>query len=259
MKTRTDYFRYLAIATIAIILYLPASAQRNGRGNNNRNYYRNSYYHPRNNFSVNVGVRNNYTRNPYSSFSRPYYNTPRLFTHFGPSFGVRVNVLPIGYDPFYIGRNPYYFYNGVYYQPYSNGGYQVVQAPLGATVKHLPTGSKVTVINGQKYYELGGTFYQENINEKNQLRFVVVGKDGVINTPSEVAPIPDINNVPENEATPQPQVKPEIGARFDKLPENSKQVVISKQKYYLSTDGVYYKEVIDGDNVRYEVTGNSDN
>ena len=31
-------------------------------------------------------------------------------------------------------------------------------------------------------------------------------------------------------------------------------LVINQQKYFVSTDGVYYKEVIEGDKIRYEVT-----
>lgn len=115
-------------------------------------------------------------------YYRPVYRSPYVYPHFGPAFGVRISILPFGYHPFYVGNNPFYFYQGVYYRPNSNGGYEVVAPPLGATVKHLPKGAKLTVINGEKYYELGGTFYQEEITSKNKLQYVVVGTDGVINT-----------------------------------------------------------------------------
>ena len=51
---------------------------------------------------------------------------------------------------------------------------------------------------------------------------------------------------------------PEVGTRFDKLPEGSKTVVLKKEKYYVSPAGVYYQEVIDGNTIRYEVTGNAE-
>jgi len=155
----------------------------------------------------------------------------------------------------------------VYYRPYNGGGYEVTAPPLGATVKRLPSGAKVTVIDGVKYYELGGTFYQEEITEKNKLRYIVVGTDGVLNTgaaddtnndgaaPNTVTP--DKNTVtPQKNAT--TKQLPEVGTRFDKLPEGSKTVVLKKEKYFVSPAGVYYQEVIDGNTVRYEVTGNSE-
>jgi hypothetical protein len=49
-------------------------------------------------------------------------------------------------------------------------------------VNKLPQGSKVRVINGEKYYEMNGTYYQEQLDEKNRLSYRVVGTDGVLNT-----------------------------------------------------------------------------
>ena len=232
---KQSFFVIVAVAFFS----LNASAQHYYRNNNNRNY---GYYHsPKPYVSVNINRYNNYQ--PYYRkpiYARPYYRAPYSYLHFGPSFGVRINVLPFGYYPFYIGRNPYYYYDGIYYRPYNNGGYEVVAPPLGAEVKHLPKGAKVTVIDGQKYYELGGTFYQEEITEKNKLRYKVVGTDGVINTAN--APEANTKNIitpvqpqQDNKIT-TPQINttlPEVGTRFDKLPENSKQILISKQKYFI--------------------------
>jgi hypothetical protein len=141
-----------------------------------------------------------------------------------------------------------------------------VAPPLGATVKHLPAGAKATVIDGVKYYELGGTYYQEEITEKNKLRYKVVGTDGVLNTSNPVETIDeDSNTVPAKDSTvaAAPVSKttisvPETGTRIDKLPEGTRTVIIKKEKYYLSPTGVYYQEVIEGDKIRYEVTGNSE-
>jgi len=38
------------------------------------------------------------------------------------------------------------------------------------------------------------------------------------------------------------------------LPADSRVQVINQQKYFASPGGVYYKEVIEGDKIRYEVT-----
>jgi hypothetical protein len=113
------------------------------------------------------------------------------------------------------------------------------------------------VIDGVKYYELGGTYYQEDISDKNKVSYKVVGTDGVLDTGKDEQVIEQAPA--ENNTTVQKNSLPEVGARFDKLPEGSKTVILKKEKYYLSPAGVYYQEVIDGNSIRYEVTGNSEN
>lgn len=216
----------------------------NGGYNNYRPIYRPNY-----SYGYGYGQRYNY----YPSYHyRPIYTSPYAYSHFGPAFGFRLSILPFGYYPFYIGSNPYYYYQGVYYRPYSDGGYEVTAPPLGATVKHLPSGAQATVINGQKYYELGGTFYQEQLDAKNKLRYVVVGTDGVINTVDQ--------DQQQDAPGATPNQPPAQGSTISQLPVNSKVVVINQQKLYLAPSGIYYKEVIDANNnVTYEVAGGSDN
>lgn len=225
----------------------------NGGGyNRGYNNYR-PVYRPNYSYGYGYGQRYNY----YPSYHyRPIYRSPYGYSHFGPSFGFRLSILPFGYYPFYLGSNPYYYYQGVYYRPYSNGGYEVIAPPLGATIKHLPSGAKATVINGQKYYELGGTFYQEQIDAKNKLSYVVVGTDGVINTVDRDQP----QDAPDATPNVAPDQAPQQGALLNQLPANSKVVVINQQKYYLAPSGIYYKEIIDANNnVSYEVAGGDDN
>ncbi|HMI77841.1 MAG TPA: DUF6515 family protein, partial [Ferruginibacter sp.] len=174
---------------------------------------------------------------------RPIYRSPYAYGHFGPRFGVRINILPVGYSRIYVGPNPYYYNSGVYYRPYSSGGYEVIAPPLGAVVSQLPSDAKVTVIDGQKYYQVGGTFYQEEMVDNNGLAYRVVGTDGVINT---VDP-------GQEESTEMYNELPAIGNRYDQLPADSKVEIINQQKYFVS-GGVYYREVIEGDKIRYEVT-----
>ena len=217
-------------------------------GNNYRNY--NSY-------------RSNFGRsyNLYSSPFQPIYRSPYIYSHFGPAFGFRINVLPFGYNPFFIGNNPFYYYQGVYYRPYNNGGYEVVAPPLNAIVKHLPSGVKVTLINSEKYYELGGTFYQEEISSKNKLQYRVVGTNGVINTVNG-----DDNESTINDAQPvDNNLKPESDKldqiqKLSQLPANSKPVIINKQKLYLAPNGIYYQEAVDANNdISYQSVGGEDN
>jgi hypothetical protein len=265
------------LTVCAALLFSIGALAQNGRGGARPGnfYFRGGINLHRNYFSAGIGSRagyHNYNRGYYGyrpvysngfrydrfpRYSyRPVYRSPYVYHHFGPAFGIRLGILPVGYYPFYLGPNPYYYYNGVYYRPYRDGGYEVTPPPLGAAVKHLPSGAKATVINGQKYYELGGTFYQPQTDAKNKLSYVVVGTDGVINTVDQNQPpvMPDEQNTPDV-LPPQPPVP----AAINQLPANSKVVIINQQKLYLTPSGIYYKEVIDADNnVSYQVADSND-
>ena len=236
------------LTSLAILLTIGSYAQR-GRG---YNYHPNrNYYHHRSYVSVNVGPRYNYRPyyRPapvyrYRSAYRPSYRSRPAYVHFGPVFGFRLNVLPFGYSRIYVGGNPYYYNEGVYYRNYNNS-YEVVAPPLNATVNKLPSNATVTVINGQKYYQVGGTFYQEAFTENNKLSYRVVGTDGVLDTG---------NSDEEQQLNTYDKEIPALGSRYDELPADSRVQVINQQKYFASPGGVYYKEVIEGDKIRYEVT-----
>jgi hypothetical protein len=237
---------------LAVLLTTGLFAQR-GRGNN---YHNNrGYSHQRGYVSVNVGPRYNYRSyyRPapaygYRPVYRPLYRSPRPYVHFGPSFGFRLSVLPFGYSSIYVGSNPYYYNDGVYYRSYSNNSYEVVAPPLNATVNRLPSNATVTVIDGQKYYQVGGTFYQEEFTGTGKPEYRVVGTDGVINTDNNG------NAADEQQVTDNNQQIPAIGNRYDELPADSRVEIINQQKYFVSPGAVYYKEVIEGDKIRYEVT-----
>ncbi len=111
----------------------------------------------------------------------------------------------------------------------------------------MPSRATLTVINGQKYYELGGTYYQEEITNQNKFRYRVVGTDAVINTPEEYQSYDDnnANNLPQQQQT--------TPTRLNQLPANCKVVMVKQQKYYLDYSGTYYKVLIDANNnVSYE-------
>jgi len=225
----------------ALLVSVESFAQR-GRG---RHY--NPYQYNRNQVTVHVGPRYNYRpfyRPHYRPGYRSFYRSPRAFVHYGPVFGVRVNVLPFGYNRIFVGPDPYYYNNGIYYRPYNNH-YEVVAPPLNARVKKLPPDAVVTIIDGQKYYHVGGTFYQEEMDAKNRLRYRVVGTGGVINTTGT-------GDTADPDA--MDEALPAVGDRFDQLPADSTMQIINEQKYFVSPSGIYYKEVIEGNSLRYEVT-----
>jgi hypothetical protein len=242
MKTQF-YSYFLASALISSLFFsstLSAQRSRHDRHDHYDRYDRRnySYYPQRNSYygrpyvSVRFGSYDYRYQNGY--FYRPYGSGLRLVF---PPFGVRISTLPYGYRSFYMGANPYYYYNGIYYQPYGRE-YEVVAPPLGAVVYDLPSGAKVKVINGEKYYEVNGTYYQEDMDENNRLSYTVVGTDGVLNTDDAIA-----------------STDPAIGDRIDKLPADSKPVVIQGEKLFSTSSGLYYKEVIEGNKVHYELVG----
>lgn len=287
---KLQYASRLVLASCVVLLFSSGLIAQNGRGGNSRgwgdrggvrsnNFFSRDRYNGNRNYvsavpryrgyngggyiiaspmyRPNYGYSQRYNYYPNYRY-RPIYTSPYSYAHFGPSFGFRLSILPFGYYPFYLGSNPYYYYQGIYYRPYNDGGYEVTAPPLGATVKHLPTGAKATIINGQKYYELGGTFYEEQIEANNKLRYVVVGTDGVINTieQDQNQVKPDVqDNAPS--ALPEPPLSQ--GSNLNQLPTNSKVVLINEQKYYLAPSGIYYKEIIDANNsISYEVVGRYD-
>lgn len=74
------------------------------------------------------------------------------------SFGRRLATLPLGFLSLHIGGLPFFYHEGVYYQP-AEGGYQEVYPPVGAAVPQPPAGSLEIFAGGQTYYYAGGAFY----------------------------------------------------------------------------------------------------
>jgi hypothetical protein len=58
-----------------------------------------------------------------------------------------------------VGLTGYYYYNGVYFRPTTEGTYMVVAPPLGAIVPELPEGAETFVIGSATYYYVGNAFY----------------------------------------------------------------------------------------------------
>ena len=69
----------------------------------------------------------------YGYYGHPYRG------YWRPRVGVYVSALPIGYSTWYYGGAPYYYSDGAYYAPGSNGGYTVVDSPpVGDLVAGTP-------------------------------------------------------------------------------------------------------------------------
>jgi hypothetical protein len=81
---------------------------------------------------------------------------PRAWDNFG--FHRHLSVLPPGFLTLNIGGAPYYYSDGMYYQP-AEGGFQEVYPPAGAEIPGPPDGAIQVYAGGQTYYYAGGAFY----------------------------------------------------------------------------------------------------
>lgn len=132
--------------------------------------------------SKNINVRNNrntvvrpgyrpYPRPPYvyGGFRyysyHPYYYHPYHPFYWGPvwhPWGFFVATLAVTAIVISVNNQQYHYDQGVYYVQ-SSGGYTVVQAPVGATIKVLPEGSETVVVNETtNNYYYGGTYYEKS-------------------------------------------------------------------------------------------------
>lgn len=172
-------------------------------------------------------------------YVRPYYRPYYRYNYYRPYLGLRINVLPYGYHPFYFGPDQFYYSGGLFYRQYDNN-YQVVVPPVGAEIPSIPSEAKEVTINGQTYYEYKGVYYNATKNADGKTVYVVAGKDGVLNTDGNAA---------EQDAGPQ------VGDVVEQLPDGCREVFIKGEQYFVSEDGVYYEKTVSGDKVSYKVIG----
>jgi hypothetical protein len=83
---------------------------------------------------------------------------PRFWNDF--AFGRRLAALPLGFLTLRVGGVPFYYNDGIYYQP-ADGGYQEVYPPVGAAVPEPPDGAIEVEAGGLTYYYAGGAFYTQ--------------------------------------------------------------------------------------------------
>jgi hypothetical protein len=124
-------------------------------------------------------------RNVYRPYSRPprvyggrrYYSYHPYFYHpyrpyaWGPSYhpwGFFIAAIATTAIIVSVENHQYHYDHGVYYAP-SNGGYTVVQAPVGAVITTLPPGYQTVVVSGSggttvDNYYYGGTYYERESN-----------------------------------------------------------------------------------------------
>jgi hypothetical protein len=130
------------------------------------------------------------------------------------AFGRRLAALPLGFLALQIGGVPYYYCDGIYYQP-ADSGYQEVYPPVGAAVPQPPEGAIEIDAGGQTYYYAGGAFYLQQ-------------PDGTF----AIAPTP-------------------IGVVVPELPPGATQVSVKGTVAY-QFNGIYYEPVFVNGVTQYE-------
>ncbi|MEK6481059.1 DUF6515 family protein [Catalinimonas sp. 4WD22] len=141
------------------------NSSRNVNVNINRDIHVHNHQH-----TVVVHNSRPYYRPPYvwGGFSfyayHPYYYHPYRPYYWGPiwhPWGFFVATLAATAIIITVENQKYHYDQGVYYVQ-SNGGYTVVQAPVGATIKVLPENSQTVVVNETtNNYYYGGTYYEK--------------------------------------------------------------------------------------------------
>src|ERR1035438_6950675 len=79
------------------------------------------------------------------------------WVRFYPGMGLRA--LPVGCVQTSVGTTGFYYYDGVYFRPTTEGTYTVVVPPVGAVVPQLPNDAEAIVLGSDTYYYGGGAFY----------------------------------------------------------------------------------------------------
>lgn len=119
----------------------------------------------------------NHRGSDYRYYNGRYYRPSNgSYVVVAPPRGIRVNVIPRNYLTIMVGRNPFFYYEGVYYRqvPTSNE-YEVVDAPMGAIVPELPQDDvRAVVINGKTYFEYDNILYKAVVTQDG-VQYKVMG------------------------------------------------------------------------------------
>jgi len=140
-------------------------------------------------FNQNTRHINSFRVLPHTSITlkhrgvRFHYNEGKYYRHYGgnyinvsPPIGIRISVLPKGYMTFVIDNRAYHYIDGIYYTQRNSGRvYEVVEAPIGAIVHHLPISAEQIQIDNKSFFECNLTIYSR-INSSQGDAYKVVGR-----------------------------------------------------------------------------------
>ena len=201
------------------------------------------------------------------AYARPYLeprHRPIPYHHYGYHyFGHRIHTLPIGYSLIRIGYRDYYYYDGIYYRPYWDGGYYICRPPLGTRIAATLFDVAMTTIaintirneieraraaaELSSYYAAQNANYvvrtsddYYNANLVNQAGQNYYYQDGVFYT------------LKDGEYC---VIEAPIGALVDEIPEDYDEIELGGKTYYQVEDTLFKPTIIDG-KLRFEVACN---
>lgn len=90
------------------------------------------------------------------------------YTSVAAPVGGSVTTIPEGAENVTVNNTTNYYYAGSFYEK-DGEKYVVVAPPAGAIVEHLPEGGKEVEIGGQKYIQVGETYYQPIEGDKYEV------------------------------------------------------------------------------------------
>jgi hypothetical protein len=98
-------------------------------------------------------------RRPVVRNPAPYHGRV-VVRHPVPRYGRVVGNLPAKHRKVVVGRQNYFFHQGVFYRQ-GPGGYVVVRAPIGAIVATIPMGFLTFAVADRTYFYYGGMYYRQ--------------------------------------------------------------------------------------------------
>lgn len=201
------------------------------------------------------------------AYARPYLeprHRPLPSYHYGNHyFGHRIHTLPYGYSLVRVGYRDYYYYDGIYYRPYWDGGYYVCRPPLGTRIatalfdiamnaivintirneiERAQTAAELSRIyaaqNASYALRTSDEYYNSNLLGQTGQNYYY--QDGVFYT------------LANGEYC---VIEAPIGALVDEIPEDYDEIVLGGQTYYQVEDTLYKPSIING-KLHFEVVCN---
>ena len=201
------------------------------------------------------------------AYARPYLeprHRPIPYHHYGYHyFGHRLRTLPIGYSVIRVGYRDYYYYDGIYYRPYWDGGYYICRPPLGTRIASTLFDVAMTTIaintirneieRARLAAELSGYYAARNANYTlrtsddyyntnlvNQAGQDYYYQDGVFYT---------LQNGEYR------VIEAPIGALVEEIPEDYDEIELGGKIYYQVEDTLFKPTIING-KLNFEVACN---
>ena len=201
------------------------------------------------------------------AYARPYLeprHRPIPYHHHGYHyFGHRIHTLPIGYAVIRVGYRDYYYYDGIYYRPYWDGGYYICRPPLGTVIASTLFDVAMTTIaintirneieRARIAAELSGYYAARNAN------YTLRTSDDYYNTNL-------VNQAGQNyyyqdgvfytlQNGEYRVIEAPIGALVDEIPEDYDEIELGGKTYYQVEDTLFKPTIING-KLTFEVACN---